>query len=494
MLKENSSKKIILTNILSGLISQSITIIYGFIIPILLIKEFGSKINGIVSSISQFIAYINLLQFGIGPIIKNALFKPIANNDKKQISEILGASFKFFKKIAFALIAYIFILCIIFPIINKEYSTLFSISLIIIISLGTFFEYFFGMTYNLYLSSSQKNYVVDFVNIFGYITSIIMIYILIKLNSCIQIVKLIGSVVFIIKPLLIKIYYDKKIGIKIEKNSLYVFKNKWNGFTHHIAATIQSNTDVVILTIFNTFEAVSVYSVYNLIIVGIRSVIISLTNGIDGYFGKILVNDSASVNKKFSLYNFFFYTITTILIGCTLVLITPFVSVYTKNITDANYIQNTFGYILVIAEFNFAIRYPYSTLVYSKGLFKETSKYAIIEPIINIIVSIVLVKKIGLVGVAIGTMISMPIRSFGFIYCGIKNILKDKFSKHLKIILVSYVELGIIFYLKRTLLFIDVYNYFNWLILAFIVFFIISVFVIATNLILCGNVFRRKYE
>ena len=74
------NKKIVIKNIISSLIFQFSTIVYGFIIPILIIKKYGSGVNGLVSSITQFIAYISLLEAGIGPVIKNALFKPIVEN------------------------------------------------------------------------------------------------------------------------------------------------------------------------------------------------------------------------------------------------------------------------------------------------------------------------------------------------------------------------------------------------------------------------------
>ncbi len=485
-------KNKILKNIFSGLLSQIVASVYGFIIPILIVKYYGSNVNGLVSSIIQFIAYINLLQLGIGPVIKNALFEPLAKNDKKKIGDILGASTIFFKRIAYILIGYILILCVVFPIVNNEFPKLFSISLIVIIAIGTFFEYFLGMTYRLFLTSNQKNYIVDYVNILGYIISLVLIYILVKTDQSIQSVRLVGSIIFIIKPLLLKRYYDKKIGIKINKKSKYNFENKWNGFAHHIAATVQGNTDVVILTIFSTLSNVSIYSIYNLIITGINNIVVSLTNGIDGYFGKKLVRNDSNIKENFNLYIFFFYTIVTIFLSCTLILITPFVSIYTKNITDANYIQWTFGYLLVFAEFNFAIRYPYATLVYSKGHFKETTKYAIVEPIVNIIVSIILVRKMGLIGVAIGTLVSMPIRSFGFIYHGIKNILKDSFFQHFKIIILSYIELLLIFFLKDKLMFMNVNNFYQWALQAVIIFIAISLVIVIINYLVIRPILRRN--
>ena len=485
-------KKEILKNIISGLINQFTSIIYGFIVPILIINTYGSNVNGLISSITQFIAYISLLQIGIGPVIKNALFEPIAKNDKEKVAIILGASNNFFRKIAYILIGYIIVLCVIYPFINTEFSKIFSISLILIISIGTFFEYFFGMTYKLFLTSCQKNYVVDIINTIGYVVSVIIIYVLIRNDSSIQIVKMFGALIFIVKPILLKLYFDKKFGIKIKDKSTYNFEKKWDGFAHHIAATVQGNTDIVILTIFDSLKNVSVYSVYNLIITGVRNVIVSLTNGLDGYFGNLIIKDSTKINDRFYIYNLFYYTISTIVIACTMVLITPFVGVYTKNIVDANYFQPVFGYILVFAEFNYIIRYPFATLVYSKGNFKETTKYAIFEPIVNIIISIILAKKYGIVGVAIGTLVSMPIRSFGFIYYSIKYILKEKMFKYTSIILLSFIELLFIFIMRKYLIFVEINNYLTWFISALITLVMVSFFIIIMNVIIYRIVLRKN--
>ena len=73
-------------NIISTLILQIITIIYGFIVPKIIITSFGSNVNGLVSSITQFLAYITLLESGVGPVIKASLYKPLANKDKQEIS------------------------------------------------------------------------------------------------------------------------------------------------------------------------------------------------------------------------------------------------------------------------------------------------------------------------------------------------------------------------------------------------------------------------
>ena len=76
------NRKSVLKNILSSLFLQIVVLLYGFIIPSLIIRNYGSETNGLISSITQFLAYISLLELGIGPIIKNLLYAPIIKKKK----------------------------------------------------------------------------------------------------------------------------------------------------------------------------------------------------------------------------------------------------------------------------------------------------------------------------------------------------------------------------------------------------------------------------
>lgn len=475
----------VIKNVFSSLIVKFIAIIYGFIVPILIIKKYGSNVNGLISSIAQFIAYISLLEAGIGPIIKNALFKPLIKKNSNDIANILGAASKFFKKISYVLVIYILLLCLIYPYFNDNFSYLYTISLILIISISQFTEYFFGMTYRLFLQADQKNYIVDYTNAIGYVLNIILIIILIKLNYNIQLVKLISAIIYVLKPIILKIYFDKYYGYKIKNNSNYKFDKQWDGLAHHIAASVQSSIDITTLTLFSNLNNVSIYSVYALVTNGIRSIIVSLTNGIDAFFGKKMITDKEdTIKEKFIIYNFFFYTISTILIICTIYLIIPFITIYTKDITDTNYVKPLFAYILVFSEFNFIIRYPFSTIVYAKGHFKETRNFSILEPIINIVISTILVFKYGLVGIAIGTFVSMLIRSFGFITYASKKILKIKLFDATKMIIISYIELTIFFVVFLLIKSIQINNYLEWGIYALILFVIVTIVICLTNCLL----------
>lgn len=477
------SKKAVI-NIISSLLLQLTNVICGFIVPRLIIQSFGSSANGLVTSITQFLAYITLLESGFGPVVKSILYKPIANKDKRKIEEILKASEKFFRIISYIFLIYIVALCIMLPLILlNEFSKVYTLSLVVIIAISTFAEYYFGMTYRLYLQAEQKTYITSVIQIGTLIINTIMVVVLIHLNSSIQIVKLVSAIIFVLRPILQNIYVNKKYNINLKNaKSDYKIKQKWDGLAQHIASVVHNNTDVVILTIFSNTAEVSVYSVYLMVVSGIKNLIQSLTGGVDASFGDMIAKgEKEHLNKSFKTYEGFYFTLSTIICTATLFLILPFVRIYTKGITDANYIRPIFSYLIVLAEFMWVIRSPYSSITLAAGHFKETRNGAWVETLSNIIISVILVWKLGLIGVAIGTLFSMFIRTIEFMYHTSKYILDRSVWYTFKRLLVITVEVVIIAIIVNIIPSISVTNYLNWVVQALIVTSIATIVVISIN-------------
>ncbi len=70
--------KITLLNMMSALLLQICSIIGGFIVPHIIINYFGSNVNGLVSSLNQFLSYISLLEGGITSVVMANLYKPLS--------------------------------------------------------------------------------------------------------------------------------------------------------------------------------------------------------------------------------------------------------------------------------------------------------------------------------------------------------------------------------------------------------------------------------
>lgn len=494
------SKKV-LYNIFSNLLLQIVVVIYGFIVPKIIISSFGSDVNGLISSITQFLAYITLLESGFGPVVKAALYKPIAKKDNKSLANILKASEKFFKNISYIFLIYIILLCLLYPfLVTKSFDFLFTVSLIVIIAISTFAEYFFGMTYRLFLQADQKSYIISIIQIITYFFSILVIFILAEIGASIQLIKLLSGIIFTFRPILQNYYVKKKYNINLnDGDDKYELKQKWDGLAQHFAAVIHGNTDITILTIFVSLSEVSVYSVYYLVVKGIKSIIQAFSNGIDASFGDMIVRgEHDNLNKKFSLYEIMYFTIVTIVFTCAIILITPFISIYTRGITDANYIRYLFGFLLVISEYIWAIRLPYSSITLAAGHFKETRVGAWVEAFSNIIISIILVYNFGIVGVTIGTIVAMSIRTIEFVYHTNKYILKRNMLESFKKIFVITIETIIIFVISMYLPFVDNVSYINWAInglmtciLSCIVVIGINSFIYRNDMIMFYNLVRK---
>lgn len=466
------SKKAI-KNIIASLLQQVSNIISNLIIPRAIIGAYGSSVNGLISSITQFLSYITLLEAGIGPVIKAALYKPIANKDKYEIEKILKSSQKFFRVIAAIFIIYLIVLCFIYPlIVSSEFEGAYTVSLILIIAISTFAEYFFGMVYRLYLQAEQKTYVASIIQILTIVLNTVLVVLLIGVGASIQLVKLVSAFVFVLRPILQNIYVKKKYNIKIKNvKEKYELKQKWDGLAQHIASVVHNNTDIAILTIFSGTIEVSVYTVYSLIIKGIKNMVQALTGGVDASFGDMIAKgEKDNLNRSFRIYELFYFTLITVVYTIAMVMILPFIKVYTMGITDANYYRPTFAILITLAEFVWAIRLPYSGITLAAGHFKETKRGAWIEAFTNLILSTILVFKFGIIGVAIGTLVSMIIRTFEFMYHTSEYILQRGQKENIKRVVIVIIEILILtllgFYISNYFI---VKSYITWIILATIV-------------------------
>ena len=127
-MKSLSRKKKLYYNSFFYLILQVLTIISGFILPKIYISSYGSEVNGLISSITQFLSVISLMDLGIGAVIEASLYKPLANKDNITISKVLKSGDKFFKIVASIFVLYATILCFIYPkIINSNFSNLYTL-------------------------------------------------------------------------------------------------------------------------------------------------------------------------------------------------------------------------------------------------------------------------------------------------------------------------------------------------------------------------------
>lgn len=422
-------------NTITSLALQVVSVICGFILPRLILESFGSDVNGLVNSITQFLGVITLLDLGVGAVVQSALYKPLADNDTDMISKIYVSANNFFRRLAEILLVYVVLLMIFYPmLVNKSFGHMYTALLIAAICISSFAQYYFGIVNSLLLNADQRGYIQYVAQIITLILNTFACYIIIKLGASIQIVKLTTSLIFLLRPLFLVFYVKKHYSI--DQKITYTeepIKQKWNGMAQHFAAYVLSGTDNIVLTLFSTLSNVSIYSVYYMAIAGVRSALLSITNGFQSLIGEMLAKkETMKLNAFFGFVEWFLHTGTTLVFGCTGVLIVDFVRVYTYGINDADYIQPLFAVLITIANAGHCLRLPYNILILAAGHYKQTQSNYIIAMILNIVVSIATVKMWGLVGVAIGTLIAMAYQTVWMAKYDSKNIICWPFKNFLK--------------------------------------------------------------
>ena len=134
-------------NMIGAIIELIVATVSSFIVPHYIIHAFGSSVNGLVASITQFLHYIALVESGIGAIGRASLYKPLADKDYAVLSGNYVAIDSFYKKVAYIFLGYVVILAILFPIlINKDFDWSYTAILIAILAFSTFIQYYFGIT------------------------------------------------------------------------------------------------------------------------------------------------------------------------------------------------------------------------------------------------------------------------------------------------------------------------------------------------------------
>ena len=404
-------------NIYGGLLVQVVTIICGLVVPRLLLSAFGSDAYGATASIAQFLSYITLLEGGIGGVARAALYKPLAENNWEQVSRILNEIKYFFRVIGVIFIAYTLVIACTFKSISHfaYYDWLSTFLLVIVISFSTLAQYFIGISYYLLLHSAQRGYIQKLISTAGIFLNTLLVVVLVYFRCGLITVKLVSALVFLLQPLALYGYVRTHFPlVKTREKDTKALSQKWHGLSQHLAYFLHNNTDITILTVFTTLPLVSVYAIYNMIVTQIQNLTLSFTQGMEALFGELLAKkELAALHKTFDYYETLISVCALPLFTTTLVMIVPFVRLYTHGVTDAPYTQPVFAALLVLATLLHCLRMPYHTLTIAAGHFKQTQGAAYGEAVLNITLSILLVWRFGLIGVAVGTLVAV---GFRFIY------------------------------------------------------------------------------
>lgn len=490
-------------NIFFGMLSQIISIALGIIIPRLVLVSLGSESNGLLSSVNQALVYLSLLEAGIGTATLQALYKPVAEEDKSSINQIMAATNIYYKRVGLYYFIATLSLAIIYPIVVKSSLSYFTILSVILLSgLSQVINFFFQGKYRILMQVEGKNYILTnlgtIINVFTSISKIILL-----LLGCDIIVL---QLMYFIFSLLQMIYIMKYIKKNYKWLDLSVTPNydaisqKNSVLIHQISGLIFQNTDVLILTVACGLKVVSVYSMYVMLFGMIGTTISTINSGVSFAMGQAYNTDKKKFNILYNAFETYNMSLTFSLYCVATIFIIPFLKLYTAGVTDVNYFDKLLPYLFVATYLLSNGRSAAQRVIEYAGHFKLTQDRSIIESVINVIVSLVGVVKFGIYGVLLGTIAALLYRTNDMILYSSKKLLKrSPFKTYLKwgTNLLLYITFIIIF--NKVLLKISLDNYLIIILCAGLVsIVVVSIFFIVGSLIdkesfkYCTS-FMRKY-
>ncbi|MBE5962369.1 MAG: hypothetical protein E7256_13485 [Lachnospiraceae bacterium] len=462
----NRTKKFMLNTIASALY-QVIVMLVGIITPRIMLVVYGSEVNGLVSSITQFVSYFTIVEAGLSSAAVYSLYKPIADNDTGAISRIVTATRNFYYKSGAVFSGLLGLLAALYPVFVKTQVLSPGLVAILVLVLGanSVIDFFLLAKYRAILSADQRSYVISIGSMISTLINFAIVVILSNKSVNIVFLKTVAITAVIFRSLYLFYYCRKHYGylnFKVKPDNAALSK-RWSAFYLQLLQVVQRGAPTVLITFFSTLQNVSIYSIFNMVITGVSSLLDIFMSGLSASFGDIIVqNDLPKLQKTYRDFEFTYYGLITIVYGVTLVLIMPFIRIYTKGIVDANYNQPMIGILFVVYAYLYNVKTPQGMLTISAGLFKETRMQCTIQALLVIIIGVVLAPTFGLAGVLVALIVSNTYRDIDLMCFIPKHVTKLPIRETAFRILRSIITLLLIILPARFVFIKQMTGYVEW--------------------------------
>jgi O-antigen/teichoic acid export membrane protein len=397
-----------------NLIFYTLTLVLSFFSRKFFIETLGTTFLGLTGTISNLLGFLNLTELGLGTAITYLLFQPLANNNRKEINNILSILRYYYKKIGIYLFLGGIVLSAFFPIIFKNSS----ISLLIVY--GTFFTFLFISFINYYfnylqllLEADQKNYVrttyegslnivkvILQIIVLVFVTDKVLFYLFIELLFCIAKIVLINKVIHK-EYSWIKLSHDFKSSVILNKD----IKTKTKQiFSHQVAGYILSQTDQLLIFSFTSLSMVTYYTNYTLLLGRIISVIDQFLNSSHASIGNLIASKNYDQIKN--IFNELM--VLRYWIGGTIIFVAyNFVpSIIEIWLGKKFLLDNNIFTLMLINNYIMITRRPIDSFLNTSGIYRDTwAPWT--EATINLLISVIAGYYYGIAGILFGTLISM---------------------------------------------------------------------------------------
>lgn len=418
-MKKNDRTSKVLKNAKISLLFVLVLLFLNFISRSVFINSLGPEILGLNTIATNLIGFLNLAELGISAAIASSLYKPLAENNKKDIAEIIAVQGWMYKKIAYIIMISAIFLMFFFPIIFKktELPLWYAYSIFGVLLLSSLLTYF--ITYKqVLLVADMKEYKLIFVIKGAQILKIIFqILALIYLTNSFfywVILELIYGIssAMILKKIIEEEYpwlnINKSEGRKLKDKHQYIIKHTKQLFFHKFSAFVLMQTTPIVIFAYASLTMVSIYDNYMMIVIGIVSLTTAVFSSLQPAIGNLV-----ATKKTKEVLNFFYeYASLRFWLASVVCVVfyfqsNSFISLW----VGEEFILEKNVFLCFVIYLFLSLTRVVDPFIYAYSLYGDI--YApILEAFINLTLSIVLGYLFGLQGILIGVIVSLLIIIF----------------------------------------------------------------------------------
>ena len=412
-MKQRSRTEYSLINMLTGMIGYGINTVVGFVCRVIFVRTLSADYLGVSGLFTNILSVLSLAELGISSAITFALYKPIAEDNKKKIAAIM----QFYRKAYAAIGCFVAVVGLaVLPFLNLIITEPPNIKesiyvLYLLYLLNTVISYFFSYRQAL-LSASQRQFIISGYNyVVTIIQSILQIGLLLLTHEYILylLVQVVGSIsynVWVSKKALKDYPYIKDDNVeplpKEERNSL--FRNIKALAVNKVSGVLVNSTDNIAITYFTGIASVGYASNYTVLSGMLNSLITPLFNALTGSVGNLNASSDSEAQYRFfktlNLANFWLYGWAAIGMA--------FVSGDLVCLLYGGQYQLSAEIPLILAINLYTIGMLHASYTYKStlGLFRYGQYLLFLTGIINLLLDIILGNVYGVFGIYLATLIA----------------------------------------------------------------------------------------
>lgn len=393
-----------------GFLNKTFTMLLSFVSRTVFIKVFGVEMLGINGLFSNVLAFLCLADLGFSTAMTYSYYKPIADNDTEKIAALN----QFYKKVYICIAAGITVIGFaLIPflkyIINLEQEVDHLYIYYLLTLANTVVSYLFVYKTTV-LYAYQEGYVVTKYNmIMSTASAIAQIAAMLLLKNYIVYLCIAVAFTFINNVYVSYIadkrypYIKQKSKLKIEEKKS-IFENIGSVFLYKVSSVLMTSTDNIIISKLIGTVVVGYYSNYLTVVNMISSYITILFNSFTASVGNLMVKESSEKQYKiFKNIQMISAWCCVVICSCVAALINDFITVW---IGEGFLIDNLTVIAVIVNFFLLCILNPIWIFREAVGIYRKTKYIMVVCAVINVVLSIVLGKLIGLSGVILASAIS----------------------------------------------------------------------------------------